>query len=89
VDIGLLYVLGVGAMGVYGIVLTGWSSNNKFSFYGAMRAAAQTLSYEIPMGLAVLVIVLTTGEIRLESIVSTQMGTLGMCCSTLWRSWSS
>ncbi|HPD28711.1 MAG TPA: NADH-quinone oxidoreductase subunit NuoH [Phycisphaerae bacterium] len=73
VDIGLLYILAVGAMGVYGLVLAGWSSNNKFSFYGGMRAAAQTLSYEIPMGLAILVVVLTTGQVRLEKIVEYQM----------------
>ncbi|MGQ9649718.1 MAG: NADH-quinone oxidoreductase subunit NuoH [Phycisphaerae bacterium] len=73
VDIGLLYILAVGAMGVYGLVLAGWSSNNKFSFYGGMRAAAQMLSYEIPMGLAILVVVLTTGQVRLENIVEHQM----------------
>jgi NADH-quinone oxidoreductase subunit H len=73
VDVGLLYILAVGAMGVYGLVLAGWASNNKFSFYGGMRAAAQMLSYEIPLGLAVLVVVLTTGQVRLESIVDHQM----------------
>jgi NADH-quinone oxidoreductase subunit H len=73
VDIGLLYILAVGAMGVYGVVLAGWSSNSKFSFYGGMRAAAQLLSYEIPLGLAVLVVVLTTGQVRLEGIVAGQM----------------
>lgn len=75
VDIGLLYILAVGAMGVYSLVLAGWSSNNKFSFYGGMRAAAQMLSYEIPMGLAILVVVLTTGQVRLENIVEHQMET--------------
>ncbi|MFQ5491423.1 MAG: NADH-quinone oxidoreductase subunit H, partial [Phycisphaerae bacterium] len=73
-DIGLLYLLGVGAMGIYGVVLGGWSSNNKYSFYGGMRAAAQMLSYEIPMGLAILVVVITTGQLRLEGIVESQVG---------------
>ncbi len=73
-DIGLLYVLGVGSMSVYGIVLGGYASNNKYSFFGAMRACAQMLSYEIPMGLAVLVVVLTTGQLRLEEIVTAQVG---------------
>ena len=79
VDIGLLYVLAVGAMGVYGVVLGSWASNNKYSFYGGMRAAAQMLSYEVPMGLAILVVVLTVGELRLENIVTAQTG--------LWWGW--
>ncbi len=72
VDIGLLYLLAVGAMSVYGVVLGSWASNNKYSFYGGMRAAAQMLSYEVPMGLGILVIVLTVGELRLENIVAAQ-----------------
>lgn len=75
VDIGLLYLLAVGSTTVYGVVLGGWSSNNKYAFYGAMRAAAQMLSYEIPMGLAIIVIVMTTGGLRLEEIVGAQLGT--------------
>jgi len=74
-DIGLLYILAVGSMGVYGVVLGGWSSNNKYSFYGAVRAAAQMLSYEIPLGLAILVVVLTSGHLRLEHIVAQQVAT--------------
>jgi NADH-quinone oxidoreductase subunit H len=73
-DIGLLYILGVGSMAVYGVVLGGWSSNNKYALYGAVRATAQMLSYEIPMGVALLVIVLTCGQIRLEHIVLAQVG---------------
>lgn len=73
IDIGLLYLLAVGSMAVYGVVLGGWSSNNKYAFYGAMRAAAQMLSYEIPMGLALLTVILATGALRLESIVDAQV----------------
>ena len=73
-DIGLLYVLGIGSMGIYGVVLGGWASNNKYSICGAIRATAQMISYEIPMGIAILVVVLASGEIRLEEIVLGQIG---------------
>ena len=73
IDVGLLYLLAVGSLAVYGVVLGGWASNNKYSFYGAMRATAQMLSYEIPLGLAILVVVLTTGQLRLENIVAWQI----------------
>jgi NADH-quinone oxidoreductase subunit H len=61
-------------MSVYGVVLGGWASNNKYSIYGAVRATAQMLSYEIPMGVAILTVVLACGELRLERIVEAQTG---------------
>jgi len=73
-DIGLLYILGVASMAVYGVVLGGWASNNKYSLHGAVRATAQMLSYEIPMGICILVIVLTMGTLRLEDITLQQTG---------------
>jgi NADH-quinone oxidoreductase subunit H len=72
VDIGLLYILAVASLGVYGVVLGAWASNNKYSFYGGMRAAAQMLSYEVPMGMAVLAAVMTAGCLRLEGMIDYQ-----------------
>lgn len=72
--IGLLYLLGVGGVSVYAVVLGGWANNNKYAFLAALRSTAQMLSYEIPMGLCILVVVLTTGELRLENIVLSQIG---------------
>lgn len=82
IDIAVLYLLAVGSMGVYGVVLGGWASNNKYAFYGAMRAAAQMISYEIPLGLVVLTAVITVGYLlpadlamdclRLEGAVAAQ-----------------
>lgn len=78
-DIGLLYILGVASMGVYGMVLGGWASNNKYSLFGAIRATAQMLSYEIPMGLCIIVVVLTMGTLRLEEITLAQ--------TSYWKGW--
>jgi NADH-quinone oxidoreductase subunit H len=71
-DIGVLYMLALGAMSVYGVVLAGWASNNKYAFYGGMRATAQMLSYEIPLGLGILTILLVASTLRLEHIVDAQ-----------------
>ena len=72
IDIGVLYLIAVGSMGVYGVVLAGYASNNKYSFYGGIRAAAQMISYEIPLGLGILCIILTVGSVRLDEIVNAQ-----------------
>ncbi len=71
-DVGFLYMLAVGAMSVYGVVLAGWASNSKYAFYGGMRATAQMLSYEIPLGLGLMAILLVAGTLRLEEIVMQQ-----------------
>ena len=71
-DIGIVYVFAVGSLAVYGVVLAGWSSNNKYSFLGALRSSAQLISYEIPMGLSVLGVLLLTGSLNLERIIAYQ-----------------
>lgn len=72
IDIGFLYLLSVSSLGVYGIVLAGYASNNKYSFFGGMRASAQMLSYEVPLGLGLLVILLMSGTLRLDLIIHEQ-----------------
>jgi NADH-quinone oxidoreductase subunit H len=72
VDIGILYVFAVSSLTVYGIILGGWSSNSKYSLLGALRSSAQIISYEIPMGLSILGVVLFTGSLNLERIIQNQ-----------------
>ncbi len=72
IDVGLIYVLAFGSIAVYGVLLASWASNNKYGFLGGMRSSAQLISYEIPMGAAVLGVVLCSGSLRLESIIGRQ-----------------
>lgn len=74
VNVGILYVLALTSMGVYGIVLAGWSSNSKYPFLGGLRSAAQMISYELAMGLAVVSVVLLAGSLRLNDMVTAQQG---------------
>ncbi len=71
-NVGLLYILGVTSLGVYGIVLAGWSSNSKYSLLGSLRSAAQMISYEISLGLSVIGVLLLTGSLSLVDIVKAQ-----------------
>ncbi|MGV8041091.1 MAG: NADH-quinone oxidoreductase subunit NuoH [Thermoanaerobaculaceae bacterium] len=73
-EVGVLYLLAISSLGVYGIVLAGWSSNNKYSLLGGLRASAQLISYELSMGLAVLGVILATGSLRLDEVVAAQSG---------------
>jgi len=72
VNIGILYIFALSSLGVYGVVLAGWSSNNKYSLLGAMRASAQMISYELPLGLSVIGVLMLTGSLSMVEIVKAQ-----------------
>jgi NADH-quinone oxidoreductase subunit H len=72
INIGMLYVFGVVSLGVYGIMIGGWASNNKFSLLAAIRGASQMISYELAMGLCLIALLMLTGSLRLSVIVSQQ-----------------
>lgn len=72
IGIGVIYILAIGSLGVYGVVIGGYASNNKYSFLGGLRATAQMLSYEIPMGLIVLIMILISGTTRTDWLVNYQ-----------------
>lgn len=73
VDIGILFILAISSLAVYGVILGGWASNNKYSALGSLRASAQVVSYEIPLGMSVLGVVLLGGTLNLESILNQQV----------------
>jgi NADH-quinone oxidoreductase subunit H len=74
IPIGILYILALTGLGVYGIVMAGWSSNNKYAFLGGMRASAQMVSYEVAMGLSLIPVFMLAGNVTLTQIVATQQG---------------
>ena len=73
VDSGILVILGLSSLGVYGIALAGWASNNKYSLMGGLRSSAQLISYELAMGFAVVGVLMSTGSLRLGAVVEHQM----------------
>lgn len=74
INIGILYIFAVVSMGVYGIMIGGWASNNKFSLLAGIRGASQMVSYELPMGLSLLALLFLVGDLRMSTIVTNQVG---------------
>src|SRR6187551_11557 len=74
INIGILYIFAVVSFGVYGIMIGGWASNNKYSLLGALRASSQMISYEIAMGLAIIALIMMTGTLSLNEIAKGQAG---------------
>ncbi len=72
IDVGVLFIIGMASIGVYGIMIGGWASNNKYSLLGAIRASSQMISYELAMGLALLSIIMMTGSLDLKAISEAQ-----------------
>ena len=74
IDAGVLYLLAMSSLGVYGVIIAGWAANSKYSFLGAMRAAGQMVAYEIAMGMALITVLLVSGSLNLSAIVDGQRG---------------
>jgi len=78
INVAILYVLAVSSLGVYGIMMGGWASNSKYPFLGALRSAAQMISYEVSMGLIIIGVILSTGSLNFGEIVRAQEGSYGL-----------
>ncbi|WP_375319414.1 NADH-quinone oxidoreductase subunit NuoH [Candidatus Tisiphia endosymbiont of Oplodontha viridula] len=72
VNVGVLYIMAISSLGVYGIIIAGWASNSKYAFLGAIRSSAQMISYEVSIGLVIVTVLLTTGTLNLSEIIEKQ-----------------
>jgi len=78
INVGLLYILAISSLGVYGVIISGWASNSKYPFFSAMRASAQMISYEVSIGFVLVSVVLWSGSFNLSTIILTQKGYYGL-----------
>jgi len=78
INVGILYLFAISSLGVYGVIMAGWASNSKYAFLGALRSAAQMVSYEVSMGFVIITVLLCVGSLNLSEIVLAQQGPWGM-----------
>ena len=78
INVGILYLFAISSLGVYGVIMAGWASNSKYPFLGALRSAAQMVSYEVSMGFVIITVLLCVGSLNLSDIVLAQQGQYGM-----------
>jgi NADH-quinone oxidoreductase subunit H len=78
INVGILYIFAISSLGVYGIIMGGWASNSKYPFLGALRSAAQMVSYEVSIGFVIITVLLCVGSLNLTDIVEAQRGTYGI-----------
>ncbi len=78
INVGVLYLFAISSLGVYGVIMAGWASNSKYAFLGALRSAAQMVSYEVSMGFVIITVLLCVGSLNLSAVVKAQDGSLGL-----------
>jgi NADH-quinone oxidoreductase subunit H len=71
-NIGILFILGISSLSVYGVIIAGWSSNSKYAFLGALRSAAQMISYEVSIGVIIITILISVGSLNISDIILAQ-----------------